>query len=163
MANSGKTRDPRRVVVTGIGAITSQGPTAQALWDGVKGCQVAIRPVQHMPMEGFRTQIGGEVLDDPGANQPYPHPGGYRDRAFDFALKAAEEAFEAGGIGFDYVAADRWGVVIGTCNAGLLSGVHWYKERLHGGTPDPGLPLLVPPQALAEAIGGAFGLRGPTL
>ena len=163
MANSSKTLDPRRVVVTGVGAITSQGPTAQALWENVKNCRVAIRPVEHMSMDGFRTQIGGEVLDDPGDNQPYPHPGGFRDRAFDFALKAAEEAFEAGGIGFDRVPAERWGVVIGTCNAGLLSGEHWYKERMAGQEADPRLVLMVPPQALAEAVSGAFDLRGPTL
>ena len=46
MANSGKTLEPRRVVVTGVGAITSQGPTAQALWDNVRECRVAIRPVE---------------------------------------------------------------------------------------------------------------------
>jgi 3-oxoacyl-[acyl-carrier-protein] synthase II len=163
MANSGKTLEPRRVVVTGVGAITSQGPTAQALWDNVRDCRVAIRPVEHMSMEGFRTQVGGEVLDEPGDTLPYPHPGGFRDRAFDFALKAAEEAFEAGGVGFEYIPAERWGVVIGTCNAGLLSGEQWYKERMAGGEPDPLLVTLVPPQALAEAVSGAFGLRGPAL
>lgn len=163
MMNSNHLRDPRRVVVTGIGAITSQGPTARALWAGVRDCRVAIRPVLHMPMDGFRTRLGGEVVDDPGDGQPYPHPDGFRDRAFDFALKAAQEAVAAGGVGLADVPAERWGIVLGTCNAGLLSGAHWYKERLQGRAPNPDLVLLVPPQALAEAIGGAFGLRGPTL
>ena len=32
----GHNREPIRVVVAGVGAVTSQGPTADALWDGVK-------------------------------------------------------------------------------------------------------------------------------
>lgn len=158
-----KANGPRRVVVISVGAITSQGPTAETFWQGVKGCRVAIRPVQHMPMEGFRTRIGGEVVDDPGAGLPYPHPDGFRDRAFDFALTAAREAFDASTIGFGQVPRERWGVVIGTCNAGLLSGEEWYKERLRGGAANPDLALLVPPQALAEAIVAAFGFHGPAL
>lgn len=163
MKGIGKANRPRRVVVISVGAITSQGPTADAFWQGVKACQVAIRPVQHMLMDGFRTRIGGEVVDDPGEGLPYPHLDGFRDRAFDFALTAAREAFDASMIGFGQVPPERWGVVIGTCNAGLLSGEQWYKERLCGGAPNPDLALLVPPQALAEAIVGAFGFHGPAL
>ena len=44
MANSGKTLEPRRVVVTGVGAITSQGPTAQALWE--RYFEQLVRPVE---------------------------------------------------------------------------------------------------------------------
>lgn len=161
--SSGRTKEPRRVVVTGVGAITAQGATAAELWEGVRDGRVAIRPVQHMPMDGFRTGIGGEVQTDLGADHNFPEPGGFRDRAFAFALHAAEEAFEAGGVGFDYVPAERWGVVMGTCNAGLLSGEEWYVRRMEGETPDPALVPLVPPQALAEAVSGAFGLHGPTL
>lgn len=163
MNSTGKAMEPRRVVVTSVGAITSQGATAADFWQGVKGCRVAIRPVVHMSMDGFRTRIGGEVVDDPGETLPYPHPDGFRDRAFDFALTAAREAFDATTIGFSHVPPERWGVVIGTCNAGLLSGEHWYKERLAGHSPNPTLAALVPPQALSEAIAGAFGFLGPAL
>jgi 3-oxoacyl-[acyl-carrier-protein] synthase II len=61
------------------------------------------------------------------------------------------------------IPAERWGVVIGSCNAGLLSGEEWYRRRLAGQEPSPELLLLVSPQALAEALGGAFGFKGPTL
>ena len=56
-------RQRHRVVVTGMGAITSQGNSLQDFWDGVSNGRVAIRNVQHMPMDGFRTHLGGEVQE----------------------------------------------------------------------------------------------------
>ena len=59
--------------------------------------------------------------------------------------------------------AERWGVVIGTCNAGLLAGEEWYARRKRGEQPDPRLVLLVEPQAFSEALASAFELKGPVL
>ena len=47
--------DDKRVVVTGMGAITPQGTSLEEYWDGVRNGRVAIRDVQHLPMEGYRT------------------------------------------------------------------------------------------------------------
>lgn len=152
-----------KVVVAGLGAVTSQGPDAAAFWDGVRAGRVAINPVRHLSMDGLLTRIAGEVADVPPAPRRYLRPGGFVDRAFAFALQAADEAFRAAGLDTTAIPAERWGAVIGTCNAGLLAGVHWYLEHAAGRDPDPRLVLLVPPQAIAEAIGGAFGLRGPLL
>ncbi len=57
MADNSKQR--QRVVVTGMGAITSQGNSLEAFWDGVSNGRVAIRDVKHMPMDGYRTKLGG--------------------------------------------------------------------------------------------------------
>jgi 3-oxoacyl-[acyl-carrier-protein] synthase II len=156
-------QDWPRVVITGLGAITAQGTTAEDLWQGVKAGRVAIRPVQNLSMEGLRTEIGGEVQDMALPEHDYRRPEGFRDRAHDFALKAAEEAMENSGISFDQVPSERWGIVVGTCNAGLISGEEWYKERMEGKTPDPSLLCLVTPQAVAESLSGAFGIKGPVL
>ena len=115
------------------------------------------------PDGGYRTRLAGEVREEVVPQHDYRHPADFRERVIDFALKAAEEAVAHGGIDFDRVPPERWGVVMGTCNAGLLAGERWYMERMKGGTPDPQLLMLVPPQALAEAIGGAFRLKGPVL
>jgi 3-oxoacyl-[acyl-carrier-protein] synthase II len=175
---SGQSKDTIRVVVTGVGAVTSQGLSADAFWEGVKAGRVAIRPVQRIPMEGYRTRLGGEVSEMVPPSHDYRRPEGYRERVIDFALKAAEEALEASGIevapnsssdaadleiGATSVPPERWGVVIGTCNAGLLSAAKWYKDQMAGEAGDPRLLLLVPPQAIAEALGGAFRMRGPML
>jgi 3-oxoacyl-[acyl-carrier-protein] synthase II len=158
-----ETSEATRVVVTGLGAITSQGASAEDLWQGVKAGRVTIRDVQHLPMEGYRTNLGGEVQEDATPEHQYLNPGGFHDRAIDFTIKAAEEAMKDCGVGVGPVPAERWGVVIGTCNAGLLAFEEWLTKRTKGEEPDPELVLLVPPQAMAEALSGAFGLKGPVL
>jgi 3-oxoacyl-[acyl-carrier-protein] synthase II len=152
-----------RVVVTGMGAVTAQGATLEDFWEGVSGGRVAIREVRHLAMDGLRTRLGGEVQVDAPATHEYLNPDGFHDRALDFTIKAAEEAMANCGVEVGPIPAERWGVVIGTCNAGLLAGEEWYRRRKRGEKADPRLLLLVPPQAFAEALSGAFDLRGPVL
>jgi 3-oxoacyl-[acyl-carrier-protein] synthase II len=160
----GMTKERPRVVATGVGAITSQGPTADALWEGVKSARVAIRPVQRLSMEGYRTTLGGEVRADALPEHDYPRPEDVRERFFDYAFKAAEEAIRSCGISATHqIPPERWGVVIGTCNAGIASWERWYMDTDAGKPSNPALLLLVPPQSLAEALAGVFGARGPVL
>lgn len=152
-----------RVVVTGVGAITAQGATAGEFWDSVRDGRSAIRRVRHMSMAGYRTEIAGEVQVDSTPRSDYLQPGGFHDRAIDFTLKAADEAMAGCGVAVGQIPAERWGVVFGTCNAGLLAGREWYAARQNGEEADPSLVLLVSPQSFSEAISAAFGLRGPVL
>jgi 3-oxoacyl-[acyl-carrier-protein] synthase II len=152
-----------RVVVTAVGAITGHGATAAELWDNVVAGKGAIREVEHLSMEGYRTSIGGEVKDRVLPTHEYRRPPDFRDPVMDFALKAAEEAMEAAASITAAVPAERWGVTIGTCNAGLLSAEKWWIDERAGVKADPRLLMLVTPQALAEALSGAFGLKGPVL
>jgi 3-oxoacyl-[acyl-carrier-protein] synthase II len=156
--------EPRRVVVTGLGAITAQGPSADALWEGVKGGRVAIREVEHLPMEGYMTQLGGEVKEQALPEHDYPHPDGYREPVIDYALKAAEEAVEQCGVQpGGQIPPERWGVAVGTCNGGLLAAEEWFRGKLKGESPDPELVLLSTPQGLAEALAAAFDVKGPVI
>lgn len=157
-------REPRKVVVTGMGAITAQGSSLDAFWEGVRNGRSVIRTMQHLPMEGYRTTLGGEVQDTVAPEHDYPQPGNYREPVIDFALKAAEEAVANCGVHpIGAIPAERWGVVIGTCNAGLLAAERWYIAKRKGEDPDPQLLLLSTPQALAEVLASAFGLKGPVL
>ena len=76
-------------------------------------------------------------------------------------MKASEEA--VGGWSEGQIPAERWGVVIGSCNAGLLAGEEWYRRRLAGKEAPSELLLLVSPQAVAETLASAFGFKGPVL
>src|SRR4051812_15510812 len=155
--------EQRRVVVCGLGAVTSQGPTAQHLWDGVRAGRVAIRPVQHLAMDGYRTRLGGEVLDREAPVLEYRRPSGAREPAIEFALRAAAEAVADAGDLLASVAPERRGIVVGTCNAGLISGREWYARRMAGEEADPELLLLMGPQAISEALAGALDFGGPCL
>ena len=54
-------KETKRVVVTAMGAMTSQGAGVEALWHGVRSGKVAIEKVRGLPMTGYATDIGGEV------------------------------------------------------------------------------------------------------
>ena len=152
-----------RVAIAGLGAITAQGPTIGDLWEGTKRGRVAIHPVRHLPMDGYRTSVAGEITEPPPRAADARYPRGWRDQALDFLLAAAGEAVAAAPSVRVEVPAERLGVVVGTCNAGLISAENWYKAKMAGVTSDPRLVIFVPPQALAEALAGAFGARGPVL
>ncbi|MDT3395877.1 beta-ketoacyl-[acyl-carrier-protein] synthase family protein [Streptomyces sp. B1866] len=156
-----KQRPGRGVAVVAAGALTSQGAGAEALWQGALAGRVAIRPVQHLDMRGLSTKLAGEV--DVPADPPrgYRRPADHRERALDLALVAAGEALADLPAGL--VEPSRFGLVLGTCNAGLLSARAWLERARRGAPPDPRLPLLATPQALAEGVAAAYGLRGPVL
>ncbi|MGW3632693.1 beta-ketoacyl synthase N-terminal-like domain-containing protein [Streptomyces sp. NPDC005122] len=156
---------PRTVVVCGVGAVTAQGEGATALWEGIRAGRSAIGPVRGMPMDGYGTAIGGEVHNPSRPAYDYLASFGGRERepAMDFALTAAQEAMDGAGLGA--LPADRWGVAFGSCNGGLRT-AEKLARRSHEGTapPDDGRHyLLVPPQAIAEALSSAFCLKGPAL
>jgi 3-oxoacyl-[acyl-carrier-protein] synthase II len=151
----------RRVLVAGMGAVTSQGVGVAALWEGVRAGQVGIRAVQRLDLDGYRTKLGGQAplpdeptLDEHGVTQ---------DLVLVAAHQAAAEAMQQAQWVRDAVPAERWGVVIGTCNAGLLSARDWLLARDAGRTSPARQLLQSPPQAIAESLAGEFGLRGPAV
>ncbi len=152
-----------RVAIAGLGAITAQGPALADLWAGTRRGQVAIRPVRHLPMDGYRTSVAGEVAQSGPPAGDVGYPAGWRDPALDFLITAATEAMDAAPAVRAQVRPERLGVVVGTCNAGLISGENWYRARMAGAASDPRLVIFVPPQALAEAVAGVFEARGPVL
>lgn len=155
---------PPRVVVTGLGAITAQGSGAERLWNGVRHGRVAIRPVKNLPMDGLRTALGGEVDVPAIPAHDYAADGGAREPSFDFALVGAEEAMAASPLQpGPLVPPERWGVVYGSCNGGLVSAEAVLRAEEDGAEPDWRLGLLVSPQSAAEALASAFGVKGPVL
>ena len=150
------------VVIASVGAITPHGGSAEALWDGVRAGRVAIAPVRRLPMGGYQTALGGEVTEPRLPGYDYAPGSDARDTSVDYALAAAEEAMAGSGlrVGAD-IPAERWGVAYGTCHAGWRSAELALREVQEGGTPDWRRYTFVPPQAAAEALSAAFGLKGP--
>jgi 3-oxoacyl-[acyl-carrier-protein] synthase II len=150
--------DSRRVAVVGLGAVTSLGPSATDLWAGARAGRVAIGEVQGVDMRGFQTKIGGEVAVPAAVTGRSTAE--FSERAFELAVLAAAEAV-ATLVG--EIPAERMGVVLGTCNAGLLSAREWLRRELAGEVPDADLARLVTPGGLADALAARIGFAGPVL
>lgn len=160
----GTPRKTRHVVITAVGAVTAHGIGAEALWKGSLDGTVAIRPLEAFAGDGSTPRIGGAVQELPVPAHDYASGlGGARDPALDFALTAAQEALAASGL--TGVSPERWGIAFGSCNGGTRSGeLELSRTRESGGAAgNPFQPLLVSPQALAEALSAAFGIKGPVL
>jgi len=153
----------RRVLVTGLGPVTSIGEGKDAFWQGLCKERTGVRRVDDLiDLEGIDVQIGAPVVDF--APDAYIDPKKARrlDRSAQLALAAAGLAMDDARLDPDAIDRDRAGVVAGTGIGGLLT----FEENfliLNEKGPRRISPFFVPrmmPNALAGEISIAHGLRG---
>jgi 3-oxoacyl-[acyl-carrier-protein] synthase II len=153
----------RRVVITGIGAVTPIGHTREGLWQGVLRGKSGVRRVRAFDISGYRSQVAAEVLDFDAA--PYLDRKQLKrlDRYSQFALCAAKMAVADAELDLEAEAHERVGVCIGSALGGMLT-----AEEQHGAFAARGLGAVSP--MLAVTVFGAaascniaieFGVTGP--
>ncbi|MEA4923598.1 MAG: beta-ketoacyl-ACP synthase II [Eubacteriaceae bacterium] len=109
----------KRVVITGMGAITPIGNTVEESWAGIKDGKNGIEQITHFPIDDQKSTMGGEVKD---FVYPDKRAGKRLDRSSQLALVAAREAVEQSGLVSDEnVAAERFGVVAGSGIGGIMT------------------------------------------
>ena len=158
--NGGK---QRRVVITGIGAVTPIGHTREGLWQGVLRGKSGVRRVSAFDISGYRSQVAAEVLDFDAA--PYLDRKQLKrlDRYSQFALCAAKMAVADAELRLEAESHERVGVCMGSALGGMLT-----AEEQHGAFAARGLSAVSP--MLAVTVFGAaascniaieFGVTGP--
>lgn len=154
----------KRVVVTGLGALTPLGKTVAEYWqglsDGVNGCDF----IQQFDASKFKTRFACEVKDfDPTAYLDRKEARKI-DRFTQFALIASDEALKDAGISKDNVDVDRVGVIVGSGIGGLITFQEEVTNFANGdGTPRFN-PFFIPKMILDIAAGHIsirHGFRGP--
>ncbi|MBT4292466.1 beta-ketoacyl-[acyl-carrier-protein] synthase II, partial [bacterium] len=131
----------RRVAITGVGLITAVGVGRDETWDGLINGRSGIGPITSFDTEGYRTTFGAEVKDfDPTTVMDLKNAR-KADRYSQFAVCAAQEAFDQADLGeFD---PDRAGVVIGSG----IGGMHTFEEqhsKLIARGPSRVSPMFIP-------------------
>ncbi len=109
---------PRRVVVTGLGAVTPFGAGVDVLWSGLCVGRSAVRPVTRFAVEGMRTRIAAQVPELPLPAGLEPRDAKRMDRFTLFALAAAGEAWRQAGFSAEAPDPYEAGVVIGSSHGG---------------------------------------------
>lgn len=153
----------QRVVVTGLGAITSLG-SLKEFWAGLLAGRSGIGEIKNFDASGMKTQIAGEILGfDPSEFEIHPKNARRMSRASLLALAAAKMALADSNLTPEDIQqnSDRSGVALGTANAGfelLLESSLGY--RLKGARINPtalinGLPNM--PSHYVSAHSGAAG------
>ena len=107
----------RRVVVTGLGAVSPFGAGVKAYWAGVAAGTCAIRPISLVETEGFRCHVAAEVPEGVAGSAR-------RSRADRLALAAAREALDDAGL----ATAERAdaALVVGAVGGGMLEAEAWH-------------------------------------
>ena len=160
--------DSRRVVITGIGAISCVGNNAQALWDAVVNGKCGLGKVERFDLSAYRTQIAGEVKNfDPTLYMSEKEARRLDDFAL-YAIAAADEAMKSAGLPLDLrdgavINPDRIGVCIGSGIGGMRT-LEKQCETLLTKGPGRVSPFLIPMMIADMASGSVsmrYGAKGP--
>ena len=111
----------KRVVITGLGAITPIGNTANETWDGIKNKKCGIDKITAFDTENFKTKLAAEVKDYNPLNYFEQKQTKRLDRCTQFALISAREAFKDSGITTENTNFNRVGIFIATGIGGLIT------------------------------------------
>jgi 3-oxoacyl-[acyl-carrier-protein] synthase II len=152
----------RRVVVTGLGAVTPVGVGAKAYWDAITAGRSGVGPLTLVDPEPVPSKVAAECLDFDPAGSLGPKEAKRLDRSVQFALTSAREAWEDARID-GAVDKDETGVVFATGIGGIGS-LLASEKVLHTKGPNRVSPFTVPqlmPNAAAGQIAMKLGLRGP--
>ncbi len=153
----------RRVVVTGLGVVTSLSCQVDDLWNRLLKGESGIHLIRLIDTSDFQIKIGGDIPDwDPKSH--LDHREAKRiDRFSQFGLVGAIDAVRDSGIDFEREDRTRCGTILGSGIGGLVE-IEEQLGRLILKGPDRVSPFTVPKMMLNAAggnVGIHFGLRGP--
>jgi 3-oxoacyl-[acyl-carrier-protein] synthase II len=155
--------DKRRVVMTGVGAVTPVGSTAEEFWTALLEGRSGIGPITRFDTTGFATRIAGEVKGFDSLKYIDKKDDRKFDRFLKYAVACAAMAVEDAGIQTDRVDATRFGVLVGSGIGGLETLLENY-ETLRTKGPDRVSPFFIPMIIINMASGVIamrFGAKGP--
>ncbi|WP_221073771.1 beta-ketoacyl-ACP synthase II [Agarivorans aestuarii] len=155
----------RRVVVTGIGALSPVGNTAELTWQALKAGQSGIGPIEHFDTESFPTRFAGLVKDFNVEEFMSKKDARKMDAFIQYGVAAGLMAFDDAGIEVTEENADSIGVSIGSGIGGLGLIEQNHENYLKNG-PRKISPFFVPSTIINMVAGHLSimkGLKGPNI
>lgn len=155
---------PRRVVVTGLGALTPIGNTLPDFWEGLLSGSSGAAPITYFDASKFKTQFACEVKDFNPQDHFDRKEVRKMDRFTQFAMVATDEAIADAGLNVDQIDKDRVGVIWG---AGI-GGLETFQNEVLNFAAGDGTPRFNPffiPKMIADIAPGMisikYGFAGP--
>ncbi len=155
----------RRVVITGVGLISSVGLGTDATWAGVCAGTSGIGPITRFDASQHASRIAGEVKGFDPLNFVEKKEVKKIDLFIQFAIAASQFAVDDAKLAVTPENADRTGVFIASGIGGFLTIENEHKELLNGG-PRRISPFFIPASIINLAAGHVsirFGAKGPNL
>ena len=151
----------RRVVVTGLGAVTPIGNNVKDMWESVKAGKCGIAPITHYDTEGRKVTVAGEVKDS-DVSCIEKKELRKMDKFSQYALVAAKEAIEDSGLDLEKEDADNIGVIVASGIGGLGTIENDHTRGMEKGF-DRVSPYFIPmsiSNMAAARIAITYGLKG---
>ncbi len=152
----------RRVVITGMGAISSLGCSSSELWQAIQTGKSGISKIENIQVDDLPTQVGAEIKDFDPANFLEKKELKRMDRFVQYAMAATKMAIEEAAIEFSTMDKERVGVIIGTGIGGIETIENQHTTLLEKG-PHKISPFLIPmmlPNMAAGLVAIKYGLKG---
>lgn len=154
----------KRVVVTGLGALTPLGNTVKEYWDNLEKGVSGAGPITHFDAEKFKTRFACEVK----GFDPVAYLGRREAKRMDlfaqYAMYVADQAIEDASLDFEKINKDRVGVIWGSG----IGGLNTFEEEVLSFAAGDGTPRFNPffiPKMIIDLSAGhismKYGLRGP--
>ena len=155
----------RRVVITGMGAITPIGLGVDNFWEGIKASKIGFAPITKFDTEGYKCRLAAEVKDFDAKEYMDPKAAKRMELFCQYAVAATKEALEDAQLDMEKEDAFRVGVSVGSGIGSLQAMEREHKKLLEKG-PSRVNPLLVPMMICNMAAGNVsiqFGLKGKSI
>ena len=154
----------KRVVVTGLGALTPIGNTIDEYWNGLINGKSGAAPITHFDATNFKTRFACEVKNFNPTDFLDRKEARKMDKFTQYAMVASQEAIDDSGLDFEKENKDRVGVIWG---AGI-GGLETFQNEVLDYAKGDGTPRFNPffiPKMIADMAPGQIsikhGLRGP--
>lgn len=155
----------KRVVITGVGLISSVGIGTEANWAALRAGEVGIGPITHFDASAFASRIGGEVKGFDPLQFVEKKEVKKLDVFIQFAIAASQFAVDDASLAITAENADRVGVFIASGIGGFSTIEREHFELINGG-PRRISPFFIPASIINLAAGHVsirFGAKGPNL
>lgn len=154
----------RRVVITGLGAVTPLGNTLEETWKGIKEGRCGIGNITNFDCSDFKIKIAAEVKNFDATQFMDKKDARKMARFTQFAVAAAVQAMNDAGLSKENIDANRTGIILGNGIGGFEIYEESFKKYFDAGPariPPMTVPLLIPNEA-AGNISMKFGIKGPS-
>lgn len=152
----------RRVVVTGLGAVTPIGNTVASFWEGIKEGKVGIGEITKFDTTDYKVKLAAEVKGFVAKERMDVKSAKRMETFVQYAVAAAKEAYEDSGLDISKEDAFRAGVIVGS-GIGSLETVEREYKKIEEKGPGRVHPLMVPLMISNMAAGNIsiqLGFRG---
>ena len=155
----------RRVVITGLGAVTPIGNNANDFWKGIKEGKCGIDEITRFDITNFKVKLAAEVKDFNAEDYFDKREAKRLDKFSQYAMIAAREAWKDSGLDKENENMERVGIIIGSGIGGIQT-IETEHEKCMSKGPDRVSPMYIPMGILNMATGNVaidIGAKGESI